>query len=294
MRLVRLGPPGEENPAVLVSDTEYVDVSDITPDFDGAFFAGDGLTELRGLADQRAAQGRTRPLAGTRVGAPIARPHQIVCIGLNYVDHARETGADIPAEPVVFSKPPNTLVGPHDDVLIPLASEKTDWEIELGVVISRRASYLRDRAEARDAIAGYVLVNDVSERAFQLERGGQWIKGKSAPTFNPTGPWMQTSEDFDPAGRRMWLRVNDHERQNGNTRDMIFDPAFIVHYLSQFMALEPGDLINTGTPAGVGLSLNPPEYLRPGDVVELGIDGLGRQCQTFLQTKTANATTVQR
>jgi 2-keto-4-pentenoate hydratase/2-oxohepta-3-ene-1,7-dioic acid hydratase in catechol pathway len=218
--------------------------------------------------------------AGERIGAPIARPHQILCIGLNYRDHAAETGQAVPEEPILFTKSPNTLIGPNDDVRIPRGSTKPDWEVELGVVMARRTSYLDSIEEAREAIAGYVVVNDVSERAFQAERGGQWSKGKSAETFNPAGPWLVTPEEItDVADLDMWLDVSGVRRQTGNTKTMVFDPLFIVHYLSQFLVLEPGDLIITGTPPGVGLGMNPPVWLQPGDVMELGIEGLGVQRQ---------------
>jgi 2-keto-4-pentenoate hydratase/2-oxohepta-3-ene-1,7-dioic acid hydratase in catechol pathway len=280
VKLVRLGPRGAETPCVRVGDDAYVDVSDLTDDFDERFFAGGGPATLADAVAERVAAGRTAPLAGRRVGAPIARPHQILCIGLNYSDHAAETGQAVPDEPIVFTKAPNTLVGPDDDVLVPRGSEKTDWEVELGVVVGARCRYLPDEDAARAAIAGYVLVNDVSERAFQLERGGQWVKGKSAETFNPCGPWLATPDDVgDVASLPMWLDVNGVRRQTGSTATMLFGPAFLVHYLSQFMVLEPGDLINTGTPPGVGLGQRPPVFLRAGDVMELGIDGLGRQRQ---------------
>jgi len=220
------------------------------------------------------------PLAGRRLGAPIARPHQILCIGLNYSDHAAETGQPVPSEPIVFTKAPNTLVGPDDDVIVPRRSTKLDWEVELGVVIGRRCRYLADEAEAVASIAGYVLVNDVSERAFQLESGGQWTKGKSAETFNPCGPVLVTPDEIpDVRSLRMWLDVNGARRQDGSTATMLFGPAFVVHYLSQFMVLEPGDLIDTGTPPGVGMGQRPPVFLQAGDLMELGIEGLGRQRQ---------------
>jgi 2,4-diketo-3-deoxy-L-fuconate hydrolase len=229
---------------------------------------------------ERVASGATTTLHGQRVGAPIARPHQIICIGLNYSDHAAETGQAVPDEPLVFNKAPNTLVGPNDTVYIPRGSTKPDWEVELGVVIGKRCRYLADEDEAADAIAGYVLVNDVSERAFQLERGGQWVRGKSAETFNPCGPYLVTPEevgDVDNLG--MWLDVNGGRRQTGSTATMLFGLTHLVHYLSQFMVLEPGDLINTGTPPGVGIGFTPPIWLQPGDVMELGIDNLGTQRQ---------------
>jgi len=277
--LMRIGAAGAEKPVVRVDDKHYVDVSDLVGDFDEKFFAAGGAATL---TDAVAARPR-QEFAGERIGAPIARPHQILCIGLNFSDHAAETGQAVPAEPILFTKSPNTLVGPNDDVRIPRGSTKPDWEVELGIVIGRRTSYLDTPQQARDRIAGYVLVNDVSERAFQMERGGQWAKGKSAETFNPAGPWLATPDEIpDVLDLGMWLDVNGARRQTGNTRTMIFDPYFIVHYLSQFLVLEPGDLINTGTPPGVGMGLNPQVWLRPGDVIQLGIDRLGRARQTVI------------
>ncbi|MGW2158368.1 fumarylacetoacetate hydrolase family protein [Nonomuraea sp. NPDC001699] len=282
MRLMRIGAAGAERPIVAIDDETYVDVSDVVTDFDGSFFAG-GLDALAATVADRVAAGAVARFAGERVGAPIARPHQILCVGLNYADHAAESGAEPPAEPIIFTKAPNTLVGPDDDVHIPRGSSATDWEVELGVVIGARAHYLQSDDEARAAIAGYVLVNDVSERDFQLRHGGQWVKGKSAPTFNPCGPWLVTPDELGEVnGLGMWLDVNGQRRQTGSTADMLFDPVFVVRYLSRFMALEPGDLINTGTPAGVGMGFDPPVYLRPGDRMELGVDGLGRQTQSVV------------
>ena len=276
MQLLRIGPVGHEQPAVQVGADALVDVSDIVADFDETFFAGGGADLLRDTVAARAADGATSRLDGRRIGAPIARPHQIIGIGLNYRDHAIEAGMAIPAEPIVFTKSPNTLVGPYDDVRIPRGSTRTDWEVELGVVIGSRCRYLEDEEAALRAIAGYVLVNDVSERDFQLERGGQWVKGKSAETFTPCGPVLATADEVpDLADLGMWLDVNGVRRQTGSTASMLFSPAFLIHYLSQFMVLEPGDLISTGTPPGVGMGLRPPVFLRAGDVVELGIDGLG-------------------
>jgi 2-keto-4-pentenoate hydratase/2-oxohepta-3-ene-1,7-dioic acid hydratase in catechol pathway len=231
----------------------------------------------------RITSGRVQIFGGERIGAPIARPHQILCIGLNYSDHAAETGRAVPEEPILFTKSPNTLIGPNDDVRIPRGSTKPDWEVELGVVIGTRTSYLDRVDDARSVIAGYCVVNDVSERAFQMERSGQWTKGKSAETFNPTGPWLATPDEIDDVLELdMWLDVSGVRRQTGNTRTMIFDPLFVVHHLSQFMVLEPGDLINTGTPPGVGLGFNPPIWLQAGDVMELGITGLGTQRQQVI------------
>jgi 2,4-diketo-3-deoxy-L-fuconate hydrolase len=284
VKLLRIGAPGRERPAALAGEATFVDLSDVVDDFDERFFAGGGLDRIRPIVDERIAAGRVEIIGGQRVGAPIARPHQILCIGLNFSDHAAESGMPVPDEPIVFNKAPNTLVGPNDDVIIPRGSEKTDWEVELGIVIGRRISYLASADEAHDAIAGWVLVNDVSERAFQLERGGQWVKGKSAETFNPAGPYLVTTDEVPDIGALgMWLDVNGVRRQTGSTSTMVFSPYEIVRYLSQFLVLEPGDLINTGTPPGVGLGQNPPTYLREGDVMELGIDGLGRQRQVVVR-----------
>jgi len=283
MRLIRIGAPGAESPAALADDENYVDLSDVVTDFDEAFFGSGGLETIRPIVESRIASGDIRPLGGERVGSPIARPHQIICVGLNYSDHAKESGMEVPSEPILFTKSPNTMVGPNDDVRIPRGSAKTDWEVELGIVIGSRASYLDSAEEARDAIAGWVLVNDVSEREFQLERGGQWLKGKSAETFNPTGPWLATKDEIpDVLDLAMSLDVNGVRRQTGSTATMVFDPFFIVQYVSQFMVLEPGDLINTGTPPGVGMGYSPQVWLQPGDVMELSIDGLGTQRQTVV------------
>ncbi|GAA0519213.1 2-hydroxyhepta-2,4-diene-1,7-dioate isomerase [Paractinoplanes deccanensis] len=283
MQLMRIGAPGAEKPVVRADEGHYVDVSDLTADFDERFFGSGGIARLAEPVAERIATGDVLPFGDVRVGAPIARPHQILCIGLNYSDHAAETGQAVPSEPILFTKSPNTLVGPNDDVRIPRGSTKTDWEVELGIVIGSRTSYLDSAEQARDAIAGYVLVNDVSEREFQMERGGQWVKGKSAETFNPAGPWLATPDEIaDVRDLDMWLDVNGVRRQTGNTKTMIFDPFFIVHYLSQFLVLEPGDLINTGTPPGVGLGLKPPVWLRAGDVMELGIARLGSARQNVV------------
>ena len=283
MKLLRIGPAGSEKPAALASDDSYIDLSDVVDDFDERFFGSGGLERVRPIVADRLASGAVAPLAGLRVGAPISRPHQILCIGLNYSDHAAETGQAVPSEPILFTKSPNTLIGPDDDVRIPRGSTKPDWEVELGIVIGARTSYLDSVEDARGVIAGFVAVNDVSERAFQLERGGQWSKGKSAETFNPAGPWLVTPDEIDDVlSLDMWLDVNGVRRQTGSTSTMIFDPYFIVHYLSQFLVLEPGDLINTGTPPGVGMGFQPPIWLQPGDVMELGIEGLGRQRQNVL------------
>jgi 2,4-diketo-3-deoxy-L-fuconate hydrolase len=283
MYLMRIGPAGSEKPIVRIDDTEYVDVSDVVSDFNEAFFGGDGIAGLSDVVSERVAAGQLTAFSGERIGAPIARPHQILCIGLNYSDHAAETGAPVPDEPILFTKSPNTIIGPYDDVRIPRGSTKPDWEVELGIVIARRTSYLDTVEDAHAAIAGFTVVNDVSERAFQTERGGQWSKGKSAETFNPAGPWLVTPDEIDDVlDLAMWLDVSGVRRQNGSTSTMIFDPYFVVHYLSQFLVLEPGDLINTGTPPGVGMGLRPPVWLKAGDVMELGIEGLGSQRQTVV------------
>jgi 2-keto-4-pentenoate hydratase/2-oxohepta-3-ene-1,7-dioic acid hydratase in catechol pathway len=277
MKLARLGPVGAERP-VLEHDGHWLDLTPVTADIDGAFLGGDGLQRAR----QAAAAGTLSEVADAgalRVGAPIARPSAVVCIGMNYAAHAAESGSAPPEIPIMFLKAPNTVVGPYDDVRIPRRSKRTDWEVELGVVIGRRTSYLDTPGQARDHIAGFVLANDLSEREFQLEvSGGQWSKGKCAPGFNPTGPWLVTPEDLDHTslGLRSW--VNGEPRQDSSTADMIFGVEEIVHHLSQYLTLEPGDLVLTGTPEGVALSGRFP-YLAAGDVVELEIDGLGRQRQ---------------
>ncbi|WP_285725750.1 fumarylacetoacetate hydrolase family protein [Psychromicrobium xiongbiense] len=283
MKLLRLGPAGAEKPAVLARAGMYVDLADVVADFDESFFTQGGIDRIRPLVEERIATDAVKPLGDQRIGAPFARPHQIICVGLNYLDHAAETGQAVPTEPILFSKSPNTLIGPTDDVRIPRGATKVDWEVELGIIIGKRASYLDSVEAARDHIAGWTLVNDVSERAFQLERGGQWLKGKSAATFNPAGPWLVTQDEIpDVLDLGMWLDVNGVRRQNGSTATMIFDPFLIVHYISQFLVLEPGDLINTGTPPGVGMGSRPEIWLQPRDVMELGIDGLGTQRLTVV------------
>lgn len=281
MRLLRLGPNGQERPYVLLGTDLVVPVDDAAGDFDAAFFRGGGLDRLRRSIEERRSAARAPD--DQRVGPPVARPGKIVCIGLNYADHARESGAPIPDEPVIFLKAPYTLVGPHDDVFIPRGSSKTDYEVELGVVIGKDCRYLRSGAEAMEHVAGYMICNDVSEREFQLERGGQWDKGKSCETFNPAGPWLVTPDEIDNVHELdLWLQVNGEYRQRGSTRSMIFSVAEVVRYVSQFMVLEAGDVINTGTPPGVALGMKPPRYLQAGDVVELGIEGLGAQRQRMV------------
>jgi len=282
MKLARIGSPGFELPIALLNDSTFVDLADLTDDIGEDFFATGRLDSVPEFVALQVSKGNVDDLPRVvRFGPPIARPHQIICIGLNYTDHARESGMALPDEPIIFTKSPNTMVGPNDDVHIPRESSTTDWEVELGVVVGTRARYLSTLDEATRCIAGYVLVNDVSDRHAQLERGGQWSKGKSAETFNPCGPWLLTRDEVSDAGSiDLWLTVNGEFRQRGSTSDMVFGPAEVVRYLSQFMVLEPGDLINTGTPAGVGLGMNPPTYLRATDVIELGGTGLGQQRQT--------------
>jgi 2-keto-4-pentenoate hydratase/2-oxohepta-3-ene-1,7-dioic acid hydratase in catechol pathway len=278
MRLARIGSAGSERPAVW-DGAQWRDLSAVAGDVDPALLTT-RLDEVRAAL----AAGRLPVIdaEGARIAAPLTGIGKIVCIGLNYRDHAEETGATEPSEPVVFMKAPDTVVGPHDEVLIPRGSLKTDWEVELGVVIGAPARYLASPADSLAHVAGYLVCHDVSEREFQLERGGQWDKGKNCETFNPMGPWLVTADEVaDPQALGLRLWVNGRLRQNGNTKNMIFDVAHLIWYLSQVMVLRPGDVINTGTPAGVALGLPEHPYLVPGDVVELEIDGLGRQRQIF-------------
>ncbi|MGY0061393.1 fumarylacetoacetate hydrolase family protein [Streptomyces sp. LZ34] len=282
MKLLRVGPAGAERPAVLDESGTPRDLSGLVKDIDGALLADEAaLARIR----EAAASGELPALdaADSRIGPPLGRIGKIVCIGLNYHDHATETGASIPEEPILFMKAPDTVVGPEDTVLVPRGSEKTDWEVELAVVIGRTARYLESDEEALASVAGYAVAHDVSERAFQIERGGQWDKGKNCETFNPLGPWLVTADEIpDPQALALRLWVNGELKQDGTTADQIFPVAQVVRYLSQFMTLYPGDVINTGTPAGVALGQPEPKpYLRAGDVVELEIDGLGRQRQEF-------------
>ncbi|MCI1017079.1 fumarylacetoacetate hydrolase family protein [Microbacterium sp. C5A9] len=280
MEFLRLGDAGTETPAVR-HDGRILRLDSLTPDIDGAFLAGDGIARTRAALDA----GDLPVFEGAdllRVGAPIARPQAVLCIGQNYAAHAAESGDAPPTVPILFHKHPNTVVGAFDDVLIPPGAEKVDWEVELGVVIGTRARYLSSPEEALTHVAGYVVSHDVSERAFQVEQsGGQWSKGKNAETFNPLGPALVPADEVDPQALRLWSAVNGETRQDSNTADMIFTVAQIVHHLSQYLVLEPGDLINTGTPQGVALSGRFP-YLRAGDVVEIGIDGLGAQRQRLV------------
>lgn len=280
MKLIRFGEPGKEEIGVHIDGKNY-DVSAFGGDFNEDFFADTGLERLEEFV--KANEGKLIEVpAGSRIGAPFARPSKIVCIGLNYKDHAEETGAKIPAEPIIFMKSTTALVGPNDQVMIPRNSEKTDWEVEFCIVIGKKASYVEE-SEALDYVAGYVLHNDVSERVFQIERGGTWDKGKGCDTFAPMGPYMTTADEIpDINNVKLWLKVNGKTYQDGNTSNLIFSVPFVVSYVSQFMTLLPGDVISTGTPAGVGLGFNPPIYLQPGDIVELGADYLGEQRQEVI------------
>jgi 2,4-diketo-3-deoxy-L-fuconate hydrolase len=278
MKLVRFGEPGRERPGVQLPDGRRIDASGFGADYDEAFFASGGLERL---ARWLARDGATAPVVsdGVRLGPPLCRPSKIVCVGLNYREHARETGQAVPAEPVLFFKATTALAGPNDDVVMPKGGTKVDWEVELAVVIGRRTTYV-ERDQALGRVAGYVLHNDYSERSFQLERGGQWVKGKSCDTFAPLGPFLATPDEIpDVHDLRLWLKVNGETKQCGSTRDLVFDVPTLVSYISQFMTLLPGDIISTGTPPGVGHGQNPPRYLVDGDEVELGIDGLGSSRQ---------------
>jgi 2,4-diketo-3-deoxy-L-fuconate hydrolase len=277
MKLIRFGEPGRERPGVIIEGKRY-DVFDWIKDYNEEFFEHDGLLQLKELVADRAGELHEVD-SNIRLGAPVARPSKIVCIGLNYSDHAKETNAAVPKEPIIFFKATSSMVGPNDNLIIPKNSSKTDWEVELAVVIGKKASYVEE-ADALNYVAGYCLHNDYSERAFQLERGGQWVKGKSCDTFAPLGPFLATPDEVPSINQaRAWLTVNGKMLQDGSTSNMIFKIPFLIHYLSQFMSLLPGDIISTGTPAGVGLGFNPPVFLKAGDEVELGIDGLGTSKQ---------------
>ncbi|MGO4771184.1 fumarylacetoacetate hydrolase family protein [Flavobacterium sp. W22_SRS_FK3] len=277
MKLIRFGAVGQEKPGVLIDEKRY-DVSSIVTDFNEAFFEDNGLEKLKKALESNPVLPEVS--ADVRLGSPVARPSKIICIGLNYVDHCHETGAPIPAEPIIFFKSTTSLCGPNDDLIIPKNSEKTDWEIELAFVVGKKASYV-DEAEALNYVAGYALLNDYSERAFQIEMGGQWAKGKGCDTFAPLGPFLATQDEIEDVNNiPMWLTVNGKKFQNSNTSNLVFKIPFLVHYLSQFMTLLPGDIISTGTPPGVGLGIKPdPIYIKAGDVIELGMDGLGSSKQ---------------
>ncbi len=278
MKLLRFGPLGQENPGILDSDGRLRDLSGVVADIAGDVLLPESLSDLAAIDPS------TLPLVegSPRIGACVGAVGKMICIGLNYADHAEETGADVPPEPVLFFKATSAICGPNDDVRIPRGSKKSDWEVELGVVIGKEARYV-DEADAMDHVAGYCVINDLSERAFQIERSGQWVKGKSADTFGPTGPWLVSKDEVsDPQDLAMWLEVDGHRYQNGSTRTMVYGVAHLVHYISQFMSLQPGDIISTGTPPGVGLGQNPPVYLREGQVMELEIEGLGQQRQSTI------------
>jgi 2-keto-4-pentenoate hydratase/2-oxohepta-3-ene-1,7-dioic acid hydratase in catechol pathway len=275
MKLLRYGPQGQEKPGLLDQDGKIRDLSGVIPDIVGEVLSDAGLERLRGLSPS------SLPLveANSRIGPCVGQVGKLVCIGLNYSDHAAESGLTVPPEPVVFMKATSCICGPNDGIEIPRGAEKTDWEVELGLVIGKAAKYVEE-SEALDHVAGYCIVNDVSERSFQVERSGQWTKGKSADTFGPIGPWLVTRDEVpDPQSLGMWLEVDGQRFQDGSTRTMVFGAAFLISYLSQFMSLQPGDVIATGTPPGVGMGRKPPVFLRPGNRVRLGIDGLGEQEQ---------------
>jgi 2,4-didehydro-3-deoxy-L-rhamnonate hydrolase len=275
MKLLRYGQPGQERPGMIGSDGEIRDLSGVLPDITGKSLSPESLDRLRQLDLS------TLPVVpgNPRIGPCVSGVGKFICMGLNYSDHATESGMALPVEPIVFMKATSAISGPDDDVVIPRGSTKTDWEVELGVVIGSTAKYITEET-ALSYVAGYCVVNDISERAFQLEGTGQWVKGKSADTFGPIGPWLVTSDEVpDPQSLAMWLEVDGHRYQNGNTRTMLFGVAYLISYLSRFMSLQPGDIVTTGTPPGVGLGQKPPVYLRPGNVMTLGIDGLGRQTQ---------------
>jgi 2,4-diketo-3-deoxy-L-fuconate hydrolase len=280
MKLIRYGKAGKEKPGVIYNG-KRLDCSALTPDYDESFFEKNGLARLDEYINQN--ENKLAEISGQeRLGCPVGRPSKIVCIGLNYADHARETNASPPTEPVIFLKSTTAITGPDDEIMLPQHSQKTDWEVELAVVISRRASYVSEE-EAEQCIAGYLLHNDVSEREFQLERGGTWDKGKGCDSFAPLGPYLVTPDEIpDINNLRLWLHVNEKTMQDGSTANLIFRIHYLISYVSRFMTLLPGDIISTGTPAGVGLGMKPPVYLKAGDVVELGIDGLGTQRQTVI------------
>ena len=281
MKLIRFGEVGSEKPGVLLDGGIRIDVSALGSDYNEDFFSSGGLAILRSWLAQNASSAPKVP-ASVRLGPPVRRPSKIVCIGLNFRDHAAESKMDPPKEPVIFFKSTTSLVGPNDDVQIPRQAEKVDWEVELAVVIEKKATYVSE-SQALDYVAGFALHNDYSERSFQLERGGQWVKGKSADTFAPLGPFLATRDELPNFDRlAMWLKVNGEFRQRSSTSEMIFQVPFLVSYVSQFMTLLPGDVISTGTPAGVGLGMKPPQYLKVGDVVELGIESLGESRQTVV------------
>lgn len=281
MKLIRYGAPGREKPGVLLADGTRLDVSAFGSDYDEAFFENGGIEKLSTWLRNNPSLA-PKISADVRLGPPVFRPSKIVCIGLNFRDHAQETGAKIPTEPVIFFKSTTALMGPNDDLMIPKNGTKVDWEVEFAIIIGKRALNV-PKEDALEYVAGYALHNDYSERAFQIERGGQWVKGKSADTFAPLGPFLASKDEIkDPGNLKMWLKVNGETRQNSSTANMIFGVAALVSYVSEFMTLLPGDVISTGTPAGVGLGMKPPQYLKAGDLVELGIEGLGESQQRVI------------
>jgi 2,4-didehydro-3-deoxy-L-rhamnonate hydrolase len=284
MKLIRFGEPGNERPGLIMEDAWRLDVSAFIPDYDEAFFTNDGVSRLNHWLRENAASA-PRIAQSVRLGSPISRPSKIVCIGLNFRDHARESKMEIPEEPVIFFKASSSLVGPNDDLVMPKNARKVDWEVELAVVMEKKCNYIEPE-QALEYVAGYVLHNDYSERVFQLERGGQWVKGKSADTFAPLGPFLATRDEIpDTSKLGMWLKVNGEFRQRSSTAEMVFDVPTLISYVSQFMTLLPGDIISTGTPAGVGLGMKPQQYLQVGDIVELGIDRLGVSRQNVVAWK---------
>jgi 2-keto-4-pentenoate hydratase/2-oxohepta-3-ene-1,7-dioic acid hydratase in catechol pathway len=278
MKLIRFGSPGAEKPGVIDENGDWRDVSAFGEDYDENFFAHDGLFRLQSWWEAHKGECPVLPQT-VRLGSPVCRPSKLVCVGLNYALHAKESGMEIPKEPVLFFKSTTAICGPFDDLVIPPGSEKTDWEVELAVVIGKEAAYVPE-SSAMEHLAGFVLHNDYSERAYQLERGGQWVKGKSCDTFAPLGPFLATAEEIpDPHNLRLWLKLNGAIMQDSNTSDLVFGIPFLIHYISQFMRLLPGDVISTGTPFGVGLGLKPQRYIQAGDEIELGIDSLGTSRQ---------------
>ncbi len=274
MKLIRFGIPGKEKPGVLLDDNSIIDVTNFNEDYDEDFFSSNGIERLQVWLKDNQTNCKTVSKA-ERFGPPVKKPSKIICVGLNYAQHAKESGMAIPPEPVLFFKAPSAVMGPNDEIIIPKNSLKTDWEVELAVVVGKKANYV-DEKDAMDYVAGYILHNDISEREFQLERSGQWVKGKSADTFAPLGPFVATKDEIEnPHNLNLWLKLNGEIKQSSNTSDMVYKIPFLVSYISQFMSLIPGDIISTGTPFGVGMGLNPQRYLKPGDVVELGVDGLG-------------------
>jgi len=283
MKLIRYGESGKEKPGIILPDNRWISTEDFGEDYDESFFTSNGIARLKEWVKNNSNK-LPEISKSNRLGPPVKKPGKIICIGLNYVDHAIETNAPIPKEPILFFKATSAVAGPNDNVIIPKGSDKTDWEVELAVVIGKKALYISEE-EAVNYIAGYMVHNDYSERAFQLERGGQWVKGKSCDTFAPIGPFLATTDEIEDVNNlKLWLKVNGETKQEGSTSKLIFNIPYLISYISQFMSLLPGDIISTGTPPGVGLGFNPPQYLKAGDIVELGIDGLGQQKQSLVKS----------